>query len=94
MPVSRAVLDDDRSVSTAVVEAVAEAKGVAPMELQQPLHWSVDVDALDDLFRADRNSAAENSRISFTYAGYEITVRDGETVVVREFDDAETEQFE
>jgi hypothetical protein len=89
MPDSRAVLDADRNVSAAVVEAVAEAEGVSPMELQPPLHYSVDVDALDELFRPRRNAGDGNPVISFVYAGYVVTVREGEIIVVREIDDGE-----
>jgi hypothetical protein len=94
MPDSRAVLDADRNVSAAVVEAVAEAEGVSPMELQPPLHYSVDVDALDELFRPEKNATGGNLIISFVYAGYEVTVRDGEIVVVRAIDDGEVGYFE
>jgi hypothetical protein len=84
MPVSRSDLDERRSTSAVVVEAVAEAKGVPPTDVRPPLHHSVDADALNDLFCAKRDASSGNSSISFNYAGYEVTVQSGDEVVVRE----------
>lgn len=63
------------------------------MDIQPPLHYSVDADALDDLFQSGRVTPTGNPRASFTYAGCEVTVRGGEAVVVPELD-GEIEQFE
>jgi hypothetical protein len=41
------------SLGFAVVTAVAEAKGVDPMELEPPLASVIDPDALNSLFRTD-----------------------------------------
>lgn len=82
MTVSRTAIDSGRSVSTVVVEAVAESMGVSPLELDPPLHRVVDPDALDDLFRSDGTTTA-SPRVSFTYAGHEVTVRGRGDVEVR-----------
>lgn len=75
----------DRSArpSTAVIEAVAAAAGREPTALP-PLHRVVDADALDALLTggpSNRRTPSEtgaNVRVSFAYAGVEVTVsRDG-----------------
>lgn len=81
MTVSRAAFEGDRNVSTVVVEAVADALGVSPIELDPPLHRAVNPDALDALFRSNWSSDRV-TQVSFTYAGCEVTVRgQGEIVV-------------
>ena len=55
-------------LSTAVVEAVADAKAVDPTELSQPLYSDVDPETLDDLFKTD------TGRVTFHYHGYSVTV--------------------
>lgn len=83
----------DRAPSTAVVNAVAAAADVPPLSLL-PLHESVDPDALDALCRP--RPASEGSRsggldsdgrrsddavsVTFAYAGYEVTVRQGDGI--------------
>lgn len=68
-----------KTPSRAVIEAVAEAEGIAPTELNppdyEPLHTAVDPEALDALF-ADRASGAPRSdgTVSFRYCGYRVTV--------------------
>lgn len=80
---------EDDYVSTAVVEAVAEADGRSPLEVSPPLYSAIDPDALDQLFAASGANAGPELRfdddwspteLSFAYAGYEVTVtstRDG-----------------
>jgi len=72
----------DASASEAVVAAVAAQEDIDPMELP-PLYGAVDPDALDALFADDRPG-----RVSFQYAGYEVTVRgrDQVTVTCERFD--------
>jgi hypothetical protein len=91
MGVSRTDLDCDRNVSAVVVEAVADARGVAPTELE-PLHGVVDADALDDLLDARSNDAGATTTVSFTYAGCEVTITGHSEVVVRPDDDADAGQ--
>ena len=94
MPLSVTALDDDRTVSAAVVDAVAEAKGVSPTEVHPPLHRVVDADALNRLFRSKQDAPAGTPRVTFSYAGHEVTVRGRNEVVVRSETDGERETVE
>lgn len=58
------------SLSEAVISAVAEAKGLDPLEVGPPLAEVIDPDALDSLFRGGVGT------VTFEYAGYEVTVDD------------------
>lgn len=69
---------DTGAVSTAVVEAIAELESVPPTEIDVAIYGTVDLDALDDLC-AD---AAEELRITFSVAAFEVSIRGGDTVVV------------
>lgn len=81
-PVHRAARTDAESVSLTVVEALASAKGVSPLEIEQPLYGSVDPEALDALF--DPVDGAESSgRVVFTVDAYEVTVTASRDVYVR-----------
>jgi hypothetical protein len=59
-----------------VVEAVADAERVEPVELPTPLADAINPDALDSLFQNG------TGRVSFDYSGYEITVEENGTVKV------------
>ncbi len=67
-------------LSGAVLDAVADAKGVDPTELNPPLSAVVNADALDDLFV---DTGGEAGRIVFEYSGCEVTVESDRTVEVR-----------
>ena len=67
-------------VSEVVVTAVADAKGVDPLDLD-PLYDSVDPDALDSLFRGS-TGAGSATEIRFEMAACEVVVREGNEVVV------------
>lgn len=74
--------DDQRTdrLSSAVVEAVAEAERVDPVELT-PLYTAVDPDALEALFQTQYQGreGPVHGEIRFTYQGYEVRVTaDGE----------------
>ena len=76
-----------RSCSKAVVEAVAEAEGVNPVELSPPLYEVVDPDALDDLFAPTTVNGRMDGEVRFSYVGYEVTVAgDGYVSVVPQSD--------
>lgn len=60
----------DRSPSEAVVEAVAAASGLSPLDLP-PLYRAIDPDSLDSLFQS-----GADGRVRFAYAGYDVTVDD------------------
>ena len=59
--------------STEVVKAVATATGIDPLELP-PLHDYVATEALDSLLAAPSTTSGHTARVSFSYAGLEITV--------------------
>jgi len=68
-------------VSETVVEAVSEATGVDPLELE-PLYSVVDADALNSMFRPSVGSPPTSLELQFSMAGCEVVVHgDGEVVV-------------
>lgn len=78
----RLALHADATASEAVVATVADRAGTEPIALP-PLYDSIDPDALDAIFRDDHPG-----RVTFSYAGYEVTVcgRDQVTVICEESD--------
>lgn len=74
--VSRTI-NDDEAASTATIMAVAESVGTAPTELP-PLAEAIDPEALDDLFA----SAGQDTRLTFTYDGVQVTLEADEVVTV------------
>lgn len=72
--------DDEKPVSMAVVEALAEAKGVPPVELDAPLYDVVDIEAIDELFAPDGDG---RGRVVFTVDDYEVTVTADRSVYVQ-----------
>lgn len=68
-------------VSETVVTAVAEAKGVDPLDLN-PLYNVVDPDALNSMFRPTVGSPPSSMELQFSMAGCQVVVHgDGEVVV-------------
>lgn len=53
-----------------IVEEVAAAEGVDPLELQPPLFEAIDTDALDSLI----DSADVHTTLQFTYCEYKVTI--------------------
>lgn len=76
---------EDASASTAVIEAIAEAEGVSAIDVRPPLFSSIDPEALDQLFAADRLGGSPDS-VTFTHAGYEVTVDSDEGVSLSELE--------
>lgn len=64
--------------SFTVITVVSKIIGKDPWELD-PLQGSIDADALDALFGADRSSEGQ---LTFQYNGFEITVRTGGVIEV------------
>lgn len=58
-------------VCLAVVEAVADAENVDPVDLERPLHDAIDPSALDAPFA---NWNGRDGRVDFVYHGYLVTV--------------------
>lgn len=64
------------SLSQRVIERVAEAEGVDPIEID-PLYSVIDPDALDSLFRPQLKESAvpdSNAALRFEYHGYDVRV--------------------
>lgn len=76
---STAHVDD---VICKIVDQVAEAEGVDPVELTPPLFEIIDVDALSRLFDPTPTTGQMGGRVTFSYKGYEITVQDDDVVEV------------
>lgn len=75
---------DYEPVSSTVVNTVARAAGVSPADLPE-LHDYVEPLALDQLFQAPGGDARTTTgRVTFEYAGYEVTVHSVGQIVVRE----------
>jgi len=62
-----------KSPSEAVVEALADAKGVDPLELE-PLYEVIDPDALDALFDPRGDGDRRAGRVEFRTSGYRVEV--------------------
>jgi len=60
-----------RSLSSAVVEAVAEDMDTKPEELPVSLYEAIEPDALDTLFESQNSS---DGVVVFSYCDYEVTV--------------------
>jgi hypothetical protein len=75
----------DDSISRAVVEAVADAEGISPLDVEPPLFEAIDPDALDGLFtESSLPMGATDGVVEFQYAGYVVTVRADGTVSLHE----------
>lgn len=73
----------DGRISETIVTAVAEAKGVDPLDLE-PLYTDIDADALNQLFRPSVGSPPTSMEVRFPMAGCQVVVHaDGEVVVTR-----------
>lgn len=67
----------DEELATTIVTAVADARGVDPLDLP-PLYDEVDLDAIDRLFQSNDRDAELS--VSVEVAGCEVTIREGPTV--------------
>lgn len=80
--------NEDNSATHAVAQAVADAKGVSPIDLNPPLYTAVDTDALDQFV----NSLSEKPaavQITFEYGGFDVTVSGDGSVSLAEIPDTE-----
>jgi len=66
------------ALSESVVYAVAEAKGVDPLDLDERLYECIDPDALDSLFPREQMAAT----VTFTMAGCRVEVESSRVVLV------------
>ena len=67
--------DGARTVTDAVVEAVAAAAGDDPLEIE-PIHSVVDPDALDALLGQNGRQRHGDVHVTFSFHGYDVTVWD------------------
>lgn len=68
-----------------IVRAVADAKGIEPMDLEERLYDVVDPEAVSSLF-AGRGGATRRGEVSFTLARCEVTVDQDLSITVRTLD--------
>jgi len=73
-------LDDDRSTSVSIVEAIAASEGVSPADLQFTLYEYVNPDALDAL--CDCHRSAGNFEIELTIDRYRVRIDSGDRFFV------------
>jgi hypothetical protein len=71
------------SICETVVNTVADARGVDPLNLEPPLYEAIDPDALE------RIATAHDSSVAFTMAGYRVIVHGSDRVVVCSEDGSE-----
>lgn len=76
-----------QSVGRAVVEQVATAEGVDPVEIPVPLYDVVDPDALDALVTDSESESTVLSEITFPYYGYDVAVAADGSVSITPVDD-------
>ena len=71
-----------RSPAEQVVEKLAAARGVEPVEMDRPLNDSIDPDALDAIFapRHDGAPRTGDGYVEFSAYGYRVRVRKNGTV--------------
>jgi hypothetical protein len=69
-----------QSVCHTIVEQVAEAEDVDPVELNPPLGDVVDPDALELLCESSDDAV----RVEFEYCGYDVTVYGENDILVRQ----------
>jgi len=72
--------DTEKRLSEAVLRAISDFEGIDEAE-EQPLYETVDLDALDDLFRTD------SGQVTFRYVDYVVTVTPDGDVRIEPADD-------
>ena len=72
----------DQSVSYTLLCAVAEVEGCCPNDLP-PLHYTLDVDALDALFFSEMDESSKfTGHIEFEYSDSSISIRSDRSVTI------------
>lgn len=85
MPLSRSYAWADVTPATAVVETVADATDIDPIDLD-PLHEAVDTDALNRVVQPDQSDTPDDLRVSFSYHGFSVVVRQAGRVTLHDSD--------
>lgn len=71
---SQYTVADDESLTVQLVQAVADAADVDPVDLSPPLYDAVDPEALEALFAPTEGGTTRRGRVEFSYAEYRVTV--------------------
>lgn len=85
---------EERPLSLAIVEAIAEREGVEPTEIEPPQYQALyevcNPEALDALFaRREDGTPRGDGRIELRFCGYDLVVTsDGEVTIRDESDDS------
>ena len=78
---SKPPFNQENPASINVIQAVADAHNLDPLDLSRPLGEVIDTDALDALLQ----DPGFNGKIEFTYMGYQVTVKaDGKVALLEE----------
>jgi hypothetical protein len=77
----------DESLTTTVVRAVADAKGIDPLDLEECLHDVIDPEALERLFMPIDNGTRRGV-VVFRLAGCRVEVDGTDRVVAERVDEA------
>lgn len=76
---SQTTVTENSTISEAVVEAVADATGSSLFDVHPPLHWVIDLEALERLFQP-----GADGRVAFSYDGHRVVVHSDGQVYVRD----------
>lgn len=76
-------MNNTQSVSLKIVEKIAEREQVSPEELQPPIHYAIDTDALDSLYQSN-TSDRRPATVEFEYKGYTVVVDSTGDVDIRD----------
>lgn len=82
---AEASLMADTDTTIRVIEAVASAKDIDPLDCP-PLYDRIDPSALNDLFRGKENA---NGYTTFEYAGYVVMIDSSQTVTLIDLDESD-----
>lgn len=74
MAQTKTALAHEGNVSDKVINKVAEAEDVDPLELTPPLYDVIDPDALDLVFATTPTAGRMEGTVTFSYNGYDVTV--------------------
>lgn len=74
----------EESASETVIRAIADAKGVDSLEMEECLFDAIDPEALDTILASDTDGTER--RVSFTFAGFRVAVNESQTVFLTEIE--------
>lgn len=78
-------MEPDRSISTRVIEKIAERRGIDPIEMHPHLYDVIDPDGLDQFFsEVMSNDEKGTAQVKFTCEQYTVRVEDSGEITVTE----------